>query len=484
MRLDSPGSGVAQARALAGLVKQRRLVASGLKIDFGCDPLSAGLRAGSFEPAHPCGEDVGKLALELRDAGFAGHTFMADGRVIHAGGGSEAQELAYMLASALYYLRLLERHGFSVEAARDQISFLLTADADQFLGIAKFRALRLLWARVEEACGLAPKPIRLHGETAWRMLSRRDPYVNVLRTTMAVFAAGIGGADAITALPFTNALGLPDAFARRIARNSQLIGIDEAHLAIVADPAAGAGGFEALTQGLCEKAWGLFQEMEQAGGILAGIKAGILQVWVAQAARARSKAIATRKMPLTGTSEFPNLDEATVEVLIPAPAQKAEAQASFTPVLPCRDALAFEALRDLADGYKTRVGAPPKVFLANIGPFAAFSTRAGFATNAFAAGGIEAIGNAGFALADGATDIAALTAAALASPAQLVCLCGSEAGYATEAEALVSALQSKFPLVFIASRPLAMATAKVQYLYAGCDLVAALQSAHSSLSGA
>ncbi|MGG7379237.1 methylmalonyl-CoA mutase family protein, partial [Escherichia coli] len=92
---------------------------------------------------------------------------------------------------------------------------------DQFLTVAKFRALRQLWSRVEQACGLTPKPIFISAETAWRMMTRRDPHVNMLRVTIAAFAAGVGSADAIAVLPFTAALGLPGRFARRIARNTQ-----------------------------------------------------------------------------------------------------------------------------------------------------------------------------------------------------------------------------------------------------------------------
>ena len=195
-------------------------------------------------------------------------------RAYHEAGASEAQELAAVLATGVAYLRALEAHGHSLERARDALSFLLVADADEFLTVAKLRALRRLWARVEQACGLEPKPIRLHAETAWRMTTRRDPWVNMLRTTVAAFSAGIGGADAITVLPFTAALGLPDAFARRIARNTQLILLDESNLARVADPAAGAGGFEALTDALCEKAWALFQEIEREGGILESLTGG------------------------------------------------------------------------------------------------------------------------------------------------------------------------------------------------------------------
>src|SRR5205085_195895 len=155
------------------------------------------------------------LVNELADEGFRGPFAVADGRVIHSAGGSEAQELAFALSSAVTYLRALEASGIGLDAARRLIYFRLAADADQFLTIAKFRALRKLWARVEQACGLDPAPAYVAAETAWRMLTRRDPYVNILRSTVAVFAAGIGGADAITVLPFTAALGLPDRFARR-----------------------------------------------------------------------------------------------------------------------------------------------------------------------------------------------------------------------------------------------------------------------------
>ena len=147
------------------------------------------------------------------------------------------------------------------------------------------------------------------------MLSRRDPHVNILRAGAAVFAAGLGGADCITVTPFTAALGLPDALARRIARNTSLVFLEEAHLARVADPAAGAGGFEALTQGLCEKAWKLFQDMEAAGGLLAAIQAGLPQAAVAQVAAARAAAIASGQQPLTGTTVFTLKDEVPAAVL-------------------------------------------------------------------------------------------------------------------------------------------------------------------------
>ena len=189
--------------------------------------------------------------------------------------------------------------------------------------MAKFRALRLLWARVEAACGLAPKPVFVAAETAWRMLTQRDPYVNMLRATMATFAAGLGGADAITVLPHTLALGLPDAFARRVARNTQLVLLDESNLAKVSDPAAGSGGIESLTQALCEAAWTLFQEIEKAGGVFAALEQNLIQHKVAATRAKREANIARRKEVLTGASAFPNLDEAQVAMLDVKPVELA-----------------------------------------------------------------------------------------------------------------------------------------------------------------
>src|SRR5262249_52898695 len=149
-------------------------------------------------PWHELAPHFAALVKELASEGFAGPFAVADGRVIHNTGGSEAQELAFVLACAVAYLRALEAGGIALDAARRMIYFRLAADADQFMTIAKFRAIRKLWARVEEACGLAPAPVTVMAETAWRMMTRRDPYVNMLRATVAVAAAGFGGANAIT----------------------------------------------------------------------------------------------------------------------------------------------------------------------------------------------------------------------------------------------------------------------------------------------
>jgi len=258
---------------VAEYVKRKGVAPAACDIRFGLDPIGACAVRG----ASPYGWSVIEPAVTgaikgLAAMGFKGPFAVADGRVIHDAGGSEVQELAFVLVTALAYLRTLEGAGVALEDAQKMIYARLSADADQFLTLAKFRALRLLWARIEQACGLAPKPVFVAAETAWRMLTQRDPYVNMLRATIATFSAGLGGANAITVLPHTLALGLPDPFARRVARNTQLVLLEESNLAKVSDPAAGSGGIEALTRELCDAAWSLFQEVEKAGGVFAALE--------------------------------------------------------------------------------------------------------------------------------------------------------------------------------------------------------------------
>jgi methylmalonyl-CoA mutase len=279
--------------------------------------------------------------------------------VIHDAGGSEAQELAYVLAVGVAYLRALEDAGIPLEDARRMIYARLSADADQFLTMAKFRALRLLWARIEQSCGLTPEPLFVVGETAWRMLTQRDPDVNMLRATIAAFSAGLGGANSVSVLPHTLALGLPDAFARRIARNTQLVLLEESNLDKVSDPAAGSGGIETLTKQLCEAAWSLFQDIEKAGGAFAALEKNIIQPKVAAVRAARDVSIAKRKDILTGASEFPISTRRNRTVLDAKPAALPwadELVLSFDALTPIRLAAPFEELRDRSDDMLAKSG--------------------------------------------------------------------------------------------------------------------------------
>ncbi len=424
---------------------------------------------------------IGRLA----GAGFRGPFAVADGRVIHNAGGSEAQELAFALASAVAYLRALEAGGkdagMALDAARDAIYFRLSADADQFLTTAKFRAARKLWARIEAACGLTPKPVLLTAETAWRMMTRRDPYVNMLRTTIAVTAAGFGGADAITVLPHTAPLGLPDAFARRVARNTQLVLLEELNLARVADPAAGSGAVEALTSELCAAAWSIFQEMEKVGGVSAALESGLIQNKVAAVRAERQKAVARGKDVLTGTNAFPDIGEtaATVLKVAPRPTPDDEpATVTVTPLPRIRLAEPFEELRERSDEIFARTASRPKVFLATLGAPAEFNARVTFAKNFFEVGGIEAVSSPG----------PDFTSVYKTADTALACLCSSDKVYEKDAPAAIAALKSAGAKhIFLAGRPgereAAWHAAGVQsFIYEGCDALATLAAAYDILA--
>lgn len=467
---------------LAEFIAARGTDPSKVDVRFNYQPLSTMATRGATAATWPeLEKPFAEMIGDLLGRGFNGPFALADGRPVHDAGGSEAQELAFTLAVAIAYLRALEAGGIALDVARSALSFRLIADADQFLTMAKFRALRLLWARIEQACGLTPRPIFIAAQTAWRMLTQRDPYVNMLRATIATFSAGLGGANAITVLPHTLALGLPDPFARRVARNTQLVLLEESNLAKVSDPAAGSGGIESLTQQLCEAAWSQFQEIEKAGGIFRALEQGLIQRKVATTRAAREQNIARRKEVLTGATEFPNLHEAHVAVLDIKPIalpSSSEAKVKFAALSAMRLAAPFERLRDQSDDRLKRTGARPRVFLANLGTPADFTARATFARSFFETGGIEAIDN------EESTDPGALAAAFKNSGAALVCLCSSDKVYAQQAAAAAKALQAAGAKhIYLAGRateqeaPLRAAGVN-DFIFAGGDALTALQEAY------
>lgn len=322
LRLEpAPFAGLDAVRALLDAAEARRIPASALDLDAGLDPIGSSARTG--ETPRPWAGLAGLVveAVELlRDRGLGGPLLRADGRPHHEAAASEAQELAAVLASGVACLRALEAGGIALSAAREALSFALAADADLFLTVAKFRALRRLWACVEESCGLAPRPIRLHAETSWRMLARRDPATNLLRNALAAAGALLGDADGVTVLPHTAPLGLPDPFARRLARNTALVLRDEAGLDRVADPGAGAGAVEALTEGLCAEAWVLFGELERGGGLPAALADGSWAARVAVSRERRAAELRAGTRAILGTTAFPLAEEPVSTVLKPRPA--------------------------------------------------------------------------------------------------------------------------------------------------------------------
>jgi len=472
-----------QALAVAAFVASRAGSPDAIDLSFGLDPLGAFARSGCALQDWPrMAGQVAETVGRLRDLGFGGPFLVADGRSVHDAAGSPAQELAFSLACAIDYLRALDAAGFAADAARDAIAFRLATDADEFFSLCKFRALRLLWARALEACDLAPNAARLHGASAWRRMSARDPWINVMRGAMAAFCAGLGGADSVSVLPFTQAIGLPDAFARRLARNAQLILLEESRLGFVADPAAGSGALEALTAALCEKAWAGFQSIEARGGVYASLAAGAIQAKVAETAAARAVQIASRAQPITGVSDFPDLEEApvaTAPAARPAFAYPGEQRAS--PLTAHRIAEPFEAFRDRSDALLKMSGSRPRVFLAHLGAAADYGGRSAFAKRLFETGGIEALAGQGVANADeAARDFAA-------SGAKLACLCSSDTIYAAQAEATTRALRSAGArMILAAGRPgeseATLRGAGVElFIDSDCDVLTTLSAVYARL---
>ena len=474
LQLDLGRDGPQQALAFAALIERAGVKPIDCAAFFCLDPFAASAR-GPFPAdwkAHAA--PYFETALGLRHVGFRAPVMAADARAVHAAGGSPAQELAFALAAAVSLLRMLEAAGTALEAARGLVAFRLAADADEFATLSKFRALRILWSRVEAACGLEPRPVHVHAESAWRMMTARDPTVNVMRGAMAAFAAGLGGADSVSVLPHTLAAGLPDSLARRLARNAQLILLRESNLGFVADPAAGSGAFEALTKALCERAWELFQEIEREGGLPSALASGVFQRQVAVCANALRRDVARLKSPITGVSAHADLAERPVELAVGAPEREAS-----TPIegalAPFRLAEPFERLRDMSDAIVATAGSRPRVYLAALGAEPAHRGRVAYVREWLEAGGFAAVYDGESATPEEAAE------RLKASGAPLVCLCGDDQAYAAQAEAFARSIKASGAKgVALAGRPGGheaqwRAAGVDDFIFAGGDAVSALE---------
>jgi methylmalonyl-CoA mutase len=458
----------AQAReataALLAIVEARGIDPSELAGSLGADPIGLHARTGVAADL----ELLGELASTI--AGYPNlRIATVDGSLYHDAGASDADEIGIATSVGVAYLRALTDAGLTDGAALAALEFRFAVTADQFLSIAKLRAARRVWARVAELVeaansssaelpGATPqRGQRQHAVTSAAMMTQRDPWVNMLRTTIACFAAAVGGADAITVLPFDAAIGLPDDFARRVARNTQAILHDESSLGRVVDAAGGSWYVESLTQSLAERAWEAFTAIEAAGGALAALGDGSIVSRLEATRVVRDADIAHRQAPITGVSEFAFPAEAPV-LREPAPVPPGGGV-----VTPLRYAAAYEALRDRCDAAVVR----PTVFLAALGPFAAYTARVGFATNLFQAAGLNVVVGSG--------DPDEIVAAFVASGSTVACLCSSDKIYSASAASEAAALKAAgAKYLWIAGKPgkdeeSDHAAGMDGYLFAGCD---------------
>jgi methylmalonyl-CoA mutase len=464
--LDAGAEYAAACDALLALVD--RLDAdkrSSLSIDLGADPLTAAL---SGRAAPTTGEVV---AVATRVAGDRGmRAITVDGPAFHNLGANASWELAGAVAAGVAYLRALTEAGIPVAQALRQISFRFAAADDQFMTIAKMRAARRLWARVAEVVGDPDGGAAVvHAETSLPMMTQRDPWVNMLRGTVAAFGAGVGGADTVLVHPFDVAIpggfpGVASGFSRRIARNTQLLLLEESHVGQVLDPAGGSWFVEDLTERLAEQAWQHFQAIEARGGFAEA--ADYVADQIAAVAAQRADDIAHRRTAITGVNEYPNLEER------PLPQ-------GDSPTAVRRYAAEFEALRDRSDAYLARTGSRPKVLLLPLGPLAEHNIRSTFAANLLASGGIEAVN-------PGPVDAAGVaTAVSEAGSPAVAVICGTDKRYQDEAsDAIAAARSAGVSSVYLAGpekalgdaehRPDAYLTAKINAVQALSDLLTGL----------
>lgn len=442
----------AAAEALLALWHDRGVAADAARGSFGSDPIGAYASSGGVTDVAADLAAVSDLGGRIATSHPHVHVVTVDGTRFHDAGASDGQELGFGIAAAVGTLRAFEAAGRDLATSFRQIELRFAATADQFATIAKFRAARRLWARVAEVAGVADAAgdTPIHAVTSSAMLTRYDPWVNLLRGTIACFGAGVGGADAITVLPYDAVVDPGGSeLGRRIARNTPSILSKEANLSRVVDPGGGSWYIERLTDQLAEAAWAVFRGTEALGGLVAAVDSGAVAEQIDASWTARRRNIVTRHDPLTGVSEFPNL----LEPVPPADAVGVAAAGTDRPSSPNalarhRYAEPFETLRQRVDRFASERGGRPSVFLANLGPPAVHTARATFATNLFEIAGLSTISG------PGSTDPAELAAQFASSGAQVVCICSSDAVYADIGVEAAAALRARNPAVlYLAGRP-------------------------------
>jgi len=334
VRIDSHPSSRTSVDWLIAYLAGRRVDPTRLEFALGIDPAAVFAATGRLRMSIAALEESLPQSLaHLFSIGVPGVLLEADARVYHNAGATAGQELGAALAGAIGHLQMVERARQPLVYAAPHVGFALSADQDQLMVTAKLRALRLLWARAQEVCGFAPSPARIHAETSMRMMTAKDAETNILRCTIAAFAAAVGGADSIAVLPYSAAAGLPGPFARRIARNTQLVLASETGIDRVADPGAGSGAIETLTDRLCEAGWQEFQAIRAEGGLLASLKAGALQARIRAASAQRAARIAAGEETIIGISRYAPPVERPADLLsAPAMPMPTDGQVFCVPV--------------------------------------------------------------------------------------------------------------------------------------------------------
>lgn len=507
------------ASAMMVLWEQRGHAKDEVAGAFNADPIGAAADGAFFTNMDDVLDELAELAGH--SAGEYPHvtSINVDTRRYHNAGANNVYEVALALATGVTYLKVMISNGMSIEDAVKQMRFSIAVDADIFASAAKIRALRMAWYRVAQSFGCDKPSTKIQAVTSNRMLTKFDPWVNILRGTTAGFAAVLGGADTITIEPFDSVSGVSSQQARRIARNTQTVLSEESMLSKVIDPAGGSWYVESLTRQLAQMAWSEFQDVEISGGVMSILKSGQITKKISSLNEVRAEKIATRVQASIGTTEFPNLTEDKLEPSsvdtsglresIAAKVEKSGGGGTVDldnvdrskyiqdgsllmglqrigtvrvqdPLISVRDSEPFECLRDKSETILEKTGARPSIFLANWGHPSDFTARMTFAKNLFEAGGIEANPNDGF------KTIASLVDAYKSSGAQMAVLCSTNEVYSENGRDIIVALKALGPIrIYVAGKPNesdALREAGADgFIASGMNILRLLEDAHNAL---
>ena len=444
-----------------------------VKVNFGFDFLTSMVRAGEWENVSPkiaLSEMQALIEMQKQLKADKMSVISIDGTTYNNAGSSATQEVAYSIATAVYYIKELLNKGCDIEDIAKNIHFNFGVGVKFFIEIAKMRAARVVWAKIIKEFGGSPEAQKMviHAFTSKVDKSIFDAHVNMLRVTTEGFSAVMAGANSITLSPFDETLGMPSDFSRRIARNVQAILKDEAHMTDTIDPAGGSYYIETLTDQFVGKIWEMFREIEKNGGMLEALKSGMVQKSIAEVVAKRNKNISTRKEVMLGTNKYPNLNEKPIDVVPDnveevnkfedaalARKKNIDAKAIYDKLNCCtksavelainafiegghivdvwaakekkkndiaalpsyRSGTLFEGLRNHVSEYKKKTGKAPQLYFANFGTLKQYKARADFSTDFFAVAGFEIVQGAGYMTVDeGIADINNITA-----PAVVIC---------------------------------------------------------------
>jgi methylmalonyl-CoA mutase len=512
--IRSGASALPIGAVLVALARKRKKTLTALRGCIEMDPLGVISHEGklpqSFDGAY---EEMAALTQWCAERAPHLQTICIHSRAWHESGASAVQELAFVLASAVQYLREMSQRGLGVDVVAPRTRFAITVGEQFFMEIAKLRALRMLWSRAIEAIGgnAESQKLTLHVRTSLWNKTVYDPYNNLLRTTVEAFAGVLGSCDSMQVGAFDETVRQPDDFSRRLARNTQLILQKECELTHVIDPVGGSWFVENLTAELANRAWALFQEVEKLGGMEAALRAGFPQKTVAATAAEKLKNVSRRRDSIVGVNQYANpkekplerpavdakafhkrrvqqvvahrtsMEEDQSEVVLEKLAKVVEAKGTacfeacveavtagatigeitralrindspcepITPVCITRAAVAFEKLREAMDRQVAQTGQPAEVFLCNMGPLKEHKARADFSRGFFSAGGFEVTSPAGFKTS------AEAAVAFAASKARLAVICSTDDNYPALVPALVKELRAKRPdtIIVLAGYP-------------------------------